>query len=415
MSTTTILLCRHGATDWNSSGKFQGTVDLPLNDEGIEHARRLARAMVGKGLSVVWTSPLIRAHETAKEIADTCRVPLRIDERLRARPLGILEGLPFREAAERYPVIWDAWKQFEPLPLDAEAESEELVRDRLESAFYALGAEYPGGMVAVVMHAGLMRCLLGVQSGGSVGNASITTIIVGPNRTWRLVEVDDASHLSALSEPLLPMRTLGTPITTVMLCRHGESVGNKERAFQGTIDLPLSEVGRLQARALGQALKSLDLAALWSSPLTRAFDTAREIATMVGLEAKADFRLSERYLGKLQDVTFAEVRRRWPETWAAWRGYMPLPPEINAEPRPGVVERIEEVLFELAHRYPGNTVAIVIHGANGRCLLKRSIGNGSITELQVGPSLAWRVTGPVGSASHLPPELAADAMKASKL
>merc|ERR1712050_712405 len=97
----------------------------------------------------------------------------------------------------------------------------------------------------------------------------------------------------------------------------------------------------------------------------------------------------------------------WPETWAAWRSYMPLPPEMDAEPRADVASRLESAFFELANLYPGKTVAVVIHGANGRCILKRSIGNGSITKLQIGPGYQWHVT-ELGNFSHLPPKLAGD-------
>jgi probable phosphoglycerate mutase len=344
---------------------------------------------------------------------------MRIDERLVERNLGIAQGLAYRDVAKNHPNIWSAWKKFEPLPPEADAESDALVVSRLESALYSLAAQYPGDKVAVVGHGACMRCLL--KESGSLGNASITTLILGPGRAWRLVEVDDEGHLEApslrlgdLSDPKLPRPMLGLPVTMILLCRHGASDGNRERRFQGTLDLPLSEAGRRQAQSLGHALKPLGLAALWTSPLSRAQDTAREISAIIGLNSRADARLMERDLGTFQGVTFEQVKHRWPDAWAAWRSYMPLPPEVGAEPGPKVKEKLESALFELAQLYPGKTVAVVIHGGNARCLLKRSIGTGSITRLQVGPGHEWHLQ-ELGNAQHLPKELAADALKASKL
>merc|ERR1712217_607166 len=115
--------------------------------------------------------------------------------------------------------------------------------------------------------------------------------------------------------------------------------------------------------------------------------------------------------GKLQGNNFDHVKERWPEAWAA---YMPLPAELGAEPQEDVKQRLESVFFDMAAQYPGKTVAVVIHGANGRCLLSRSIGNGSITTLQIGPGIEWHLR-EIGKSSHLPKGLDADAIKASKL
>lgn len=202
--TTTILICRHGETEWNKARKFQGSMDIPLNSEGREQARRIAEVMSGEGLSGVWTSPLSRAHDTAKRIADACHVDFWVDERLRERNLGILEGMPFREVAKGYPAVWKAWKKCEALPLEAGAEPDLLVKERLVSTFFDIAAEYPGGKVAVVSHAGLLRCLPALQAGGGVvGNGSITTVLVEPDGTWRVAGANDESHLS---EPSLPER-----------------------------------------------------------------------------------------------------------------------------------------------------------------------------------------------------------------
>lgn len=417
--TATVLLCRHGETEWNSDRKFQGTIDIPLNDVGREQADRLSETLSSRGLAAVWTSPLIRAHSTAKRIADTCHVALRLDDRLRERNLGVMQGMKYRDVAKQHPQVWSAWKNFQPLPKDADAESDEEVIARLRSGILDIATQYPGAKVAIVGHGASFRSLL--KESGSVGNASITTLLVGRN-DFRVVGVDNEEHLAKqalklgdLSNPDLPRPIEGHHVTTIMICRHGESEGNQNRMFQGrSKDLPLSHRGRMQSYHLGQVLKRLDVAALWTSPMARAHASAMDISAVTGLPVKVDQRLIERDLGKLEGVRFDDVKTMWPDAWMAWRQYLPLPEHVGAESREAVKERLEAAFFELASTYPGKIVAVVIHGANGRCLLKRSIGNGSITTVQVGPGSTWHVR-KLGDASHLPLELAVDALKASKL
>lgn len=202
--------------------------------------------------------------------------------------------------------------------------------------------------------------------------------------------------------------------TTILLCRLCESAGNQSKRFRGTIDLPLSNVGVLQAHLLAAGIRQHNVAAVWTSPLARARSTAFAIASASGLEAKMEPRLTERNLGKLQGQSHADVRAGFPHVWTAWKSYAPLPPEIKAEPEEEVIVRLESTFFELAFTYPGRTVAVVLHGANGRCLLKRSIGNASITTLEIQHGRAWSLK-TLGDVSHLPPELAKDAIKASEL
>jgi broad specificity phosphatase PhoE len=352
------------------------------------------------------------------QIADECSVAMRLDERLRERHLGIIQGMPYRDMRENHPKIWDAWTQFRSLPPEAEAEPDDEVKQRMESAFYAILEQHPGGTVALVGHGGTMRSLFR----WNVGNASITTVLVGPGKSWRVTDVDNEKHLPGptlklgdLTNPAWSRPLEGLPVTTIMLCRHGESWGNKEKKFQGTLlDMPLCETGYLQGLEMGRFLKTYGLAALWTSPQIRARQTTEVISSITGAPWHQDSRLSERHLGKLQGVSHEEVKTRWPKAWSAWKAYLPLPDEIGAEPRPAVVDRLESVLYELALSYPGKRVGVIIHGANGRCLLKRSIGNGSITTLQIGPGRLWHVQ-QVGYASHLPDALAKDAIKASKL
>jgi len=102
---TTLGLIRHGVTDWNLAGRLQGQTDIPLNDEGISQAKKLARRLAdeGMGWDVIYSSDLMRARETARYIRDSLRLgDIRIDARLRERGFGLAEGLTAEEREARF-------------------------------------------------------------------------------------------------------------------------------------------------------------------------------------------------------------------------------------------------------------------------------------------------------------------------
>jgi len=409
---TTVLLCRHGETDWNVEKRFQGLADIPLNDAGREQAEQMAEAMRPRRLMAVWSSPLERASQTAAAIAGMAGAKFQKDDRLRERNLGLMQGLTSSEVRKRYPHFWSAWTNTgTPFPPDSGVERGPEAVARIESALFDLAAAYPGGTVAVVSHGALIRVLLH----RAVGTASITTLVVGPGRSWRLVKVNDAGHLGGL-------RGLGffkdadasdwgedQSTTTVLVCRHGETNWNLARRFQGMEDIPLNAAGCEQALLLADALRNQDIAAIWGSPLLRARETGVAVAAASGLRLHLDDRLRERNLGVLQGRNPTEMEEHFPAVIEAWRAQIPLPLEAQAEPSEEVVERVESALFDVAAAYPGKKVAMVLHGATIRCLLKRAVGhariitpkNVSLTTLIVGPGKHWHLA-QVAESQHMP-------------
>ena len=95
---------RHGATDWNRQGLFQGRTDNPLNEDGLRQAHAAADMLRGIGISRIVASPLVRAARTAEIIADAIAVPLTIDERIIEFDFGSLEGLPVRDVMIKHGV-----------------------------------------------------------------------------------------------------------------------------------------------------------------------------------------------------------------------------------------------------------------------------------------------------------------------
>ena len=149
------------------------------------------------------------------------------------------------------------------------------------------------------------------------------------------------------------------PVESVelVLVRHGQSVWNAVRRWQGTADPPLTDLGREQARAQADWLAGLDetWAGVWTSPLRRAATTAEIIATRLGLPAPiVDQRLEEAYAGEWEGMTPAEIERDWP-------GYLTRnarPPSF--EPDPIVRERAWSSLSDVVRAAAGRGSALVV-------------------------------------------------------
>jgi probable phosphoglycerate mutase len=154
----------------------------------------------------------------------------------------------------------------------------------------------------------------------------------------------------------------------VLLARHGETADNRHPArFQGQLDTPLSDAGRAQARELGRRLAGRGLCALHVSSLRRALETARIVGEELGLEPRADARLSEAAMGSWQGRLKEEVEREEPGTWAAWRR---AGPGFRFPGGESLAEFQARVLDALADVRAGPLPTLVIcHGGSMRAAL----------------------------------------------
>lgn len=149
---TRLILVRHGETDWNRDGRFQGQADPPMNAAGREQARLLARQFRGRPVEAVYSSDLQRAAETARLVAEMLRLPVVLDPRLREIRLGAWEGRLVEEIIRQFPAEWEA-RQSDPLRSRAPlGESVEEVAARVWQAADEIAARHPHGPVLVVAH-----------------------------------------------------------------------------------------------------------------------------------------------------------------------------------------------------------------------------------------------------------------------
>jgi len=148
----------------------------------------------------------------------------------------------------------------------------------------------------------------------------------------------------------------------IILVRHGETAWNLEGRLQGHRDSPLTPTGRSQVAAIAERLARVRVAALYSSDLGRARETALPISDRTAVSPRYDERLRERRLGIFEGLTEPEIVERYPAEWALFRERDPdwvVPGGESARERS---ERTVSFLEELAARHLGETVAAVTHG-----------------------------------------------------
>lgn len=164
----------------------------------------------------------------------------------------------------------------------------------------------------------------------------------------------------------------------LLLVRHGETDHNAGRITMGRRDVPLNERGRAQAAALAARLRDGrfgTLAAIYCSPLQRARATAQAIADACGLAPTVEPDLVEMEIGAVEDMSYDQVRERFPEFIRGWLSEDPSDvPMPGGETLRGVQERAWAVVEALLARHAEDTVAIVSHNFVILTLLCRALG-----------------------------------------
>jgi probable phosphoglycerate mutase len=150
--------------------------------------------------------------------------------------------------------------------------------------------------------------------------------------------------------------------TRVIAVRHGETAWNVDTRIQGQLDIGLNATGEWQARRVGQALADEAIDVIYASDLSRAWNTALEIARPLGLQVLPEPRLRERAFGSFEGMSFAEIEKTLPDQARLWRE---RDPEFAPEGGESLIvfrDRVTTVASELAARHAGQLVVLVAHG-----------------------------------------------------
>ena len=202
---TTVLLIRHGETEWNTLGKFQGCTDIDLSEEGIKQAQLLKDRLNGE-FDYIYASPLSRAFETANIITSATDKKVVVANDIREINFGEWEGLTVHEIAENYPENFKVWRTDK---LESKICGGDLsilnAANRAKKCVLNIINEHKGKKIAIVAHGGIIKAaLIGLFEWDmtmyhkmALGNTCINTLTFDKALIPTLVSLNDTNHLKS--------------------------------------------------------------------------------------------------------------------------------------------------------------------------------------------------------------------------
>jgi broad specificity phosphatase PhoE len=202
----TLILVRHGETEWNVQGRWQGQKDSRLTAAGQEQTKRIVERLSAAKISAVYSSDLHRAKQLADLIAASHRLPVIVREDLRERSYGLLEGKTDREAGASEGPWFLSWRADHLRRAPPAGETEQMVCERMTDALGEIADAHPAQAVLVATHGGPIKCALyhflsipiSLWDLTWVANGSIT-VLRGRRDLMRVAGFNDVCHLGPIS------------------------------------------------------------------------------------------------------------------------------------------------------------------------------------------------------------------------
>jgi probable phosphoglycerate mutase len=201
---TTVVLARHGRTEWHHGNRYTGSTDLPIDEVGHQQARQLRDWAIDFAPDALWASPMLRARQTVTPTAEALGLTPVLDERLREVDFGSAEGQMLSElppavakAFELDPVGWHFPGGEDPA----------AAADRVHEAFHQIGRDHQGQKVLVVAHNTLIRLLVCRALGLELKEYRRLLPALGPAALVRLRWENGTVGLEAFNTPAVRMET----------------------------------------------------------------------------------------------------------------------------------------------------------------------------------------------------------------
>jgi broad specificity phosphatase PhoE len=202
-----LVLVRHGQTEWNRVARAQGHADVPLDALGLTQAATAAQDLATYDPAFIWSSDLMRARQTAEQIAGLTRQDIVFDKRLREYDVGIRQGLTFEEFQRVHPEVFAQWRAGELARIPGSETDEEVVQRMTEVLGEAVGALGPHDTGILVGHAASLRAgilgFFGVPAHlremlAGMANCAWAVLEHHPHRDWQVIDY----NARTLPEPL---------------------------------------------------------------------------------------------------------------------------------------------------------------------------------------------------------------------
>ncbi len=410
--TIRLVLVRHGLSSFNAKGLIQGrTDDSLLTDEGYEQALKAGKSLSKIKFDKIYSSPLVRASETAKTIKKSFNKELDIifDKNLLEVDLSEWSGLKIDEIKNKFPEIYPIWKN----------DPENLILERIDGNTYKpikelfdqannfiedilkIYLDKEDSNILVVGHNAILRCLilllLGKPKQGfrkiRLENASFSILNISSHKNSFKTQIECLNQTSHLNKNI-PSQ-IGD--SRIFLIRHGETNWNKEGRFQGQIDIPLNENGKDQARKTFEYLKNISFNKAFSSSMDRPYETAQII-----LQNNKDLKIEKidslieishgLWEGKLEE----EIREKWPLLLKNWHDKPEgvIMPEgesikdvssrsIEAFDKICLSQKYNDLTLLVAHDAVNKTLICNMLGMNYSNIWMIKQGNGGITVIDL--------------------------------
>tara|TARA_B100000886_G_scaffold6966_1_gene4470 strand:- start:1966 stop:3294 length:1329 start_codon:yes stop_codon:yes gene_type:complete len=389
--TIRIVLVRHGLSSFNAKGLIQGrTDDSLLTDKGYEQALKAGKALSKINFDKIYSSPLVRAAETAKTIKKSLNKEQEIifDNNLLEVDLGEWSGLKIDEIKNKFPEIYPIWKN----------DPENLILKKSDNTTYKpiqelfdqasnfiedilrIYLDKDDINILVVGHNAILRCL-------------ILLLLNKPNKGFRKIRLENASfsilnissygksfktQIECLNQTSHLNKNIPNQIgdSRIFLIRHGETNWNKEGRFQGQIDIPLNENGKDQARKTLEYLRNVSFNKAFSSSMNRPYETAEIILQdnkdLIIEKIDSFIEISHGlWEGKLE----SEIREKWPILLKNWHD---KPEEVmmpEGESIKNVSERSVEAFKKICLSQKDNDLSLLVaHDAVNKTLICNILG-----------------------------------------
>ncbi len=199
-----LLLVRHGETAWNAELRYQGQLDIPLNEAGVGQAAAVARRLAHVHLDAAYASDLQRAWQTAETIVSGHGLQAQPEPRIRELNFGAWEGLTSAEVRAQYPAVQRVWERNPEEAILPGGDSVRQAFSRIGAAIDEIVARHPGQILLIVGHGGSLQLMLCYLLGIGINrrrvfrfdNASLSQVQVSE---WgvNIVQLNDVCHLSS--------------------------------------------------------------------------------------------------------------------------------------------------------------------------------------------------------------------------
>ncbi|TBR59338.1 histidine phosphatase family protein [Westiellopsis prolifica IICB1] len=339
---TRVIIVRHGQSTYNTEKRIQGRTDAStLTEKGCNDASLVGKALSNISFNAIYSSPLQRAKETAQIIwrslennSDQSIVPQTSDLLLEV-DLPLWEKMLVAEVKQKFPEEYRIWKQspdqLQMLVPDSQGNSRKhnpilSLYEQARQFWQEILSRHQGQTILIVGHNGINRALISTALGispfryhslqQSNCNISVLNFAGGLGDAVQLESMNQTQHLGDILPSLRPNHQG----VRLLLIRHGETEWNRQGKFQGQIDVPLNDNGRLQAQKAASFLKDVELDFAITSSMLRPKETAEIILNnhqSIKLELLDGLREISHGLweGKLE----SEIEQEFPGELQRWR------------------------------------------------------------------------------------------------